>query len=139
MTEIVDHLFFLNLAVIDPVSAVWVIRRLERRLAQGVKEARLAMYARTIVLYWAFIVALLTHWIVAGRSATSLGLAASRSIPFAVTMTASVQIAVWLLGQIRAARSMTADTAESLWRQMGSVEPVMPRTTGERSVWLCWR
>jgi uncharacterized protein len=136
MTEIVDHLLFLNLAVVEPVSAVWLMRRLERRLAQGVKEARLAMYARTIVLYWAFVVALLTHWIVAGRSATALGLAASGGIPFAVTLTASVLLALLLLGQARAARSMTSDTARSLRRQMGSVETVAPHTTGERSVWF---
>ena len=87
-------------------------------------------------LYWAFVVALLTHWIVAGRSATSLGLAASGGIPFAVTMTASVLVTVLLLGQVRAARSMTSDTARTLRRQMGSVETVAPQTTGEQSVWF---
>ena len=119
------------------MTAVWVMRRLQRRLAQGVKEARLARYSRTIVVYWAFVVVLLTHWIVAGRSATSLGFAASGGLPFIVTMTASVLLALLLPGQIRAARSMTADTAERLRRQFGAVVTVvLPHTTGERSVCL---
>jgi hypothetical protein len=81
MAEIVDHLLFLELAVVEPMFAIALRRRLERRLAQGDKEARLAAYTWTIVSGWAFVVAVLTWWIVAGRSATSLGLAAPGGIP----------------------------------------------------------
>jgi membrane protease YdiL (CAAX protease family) len=135
MTEIVGHLLALSF-VVDPVCGVASMRRLKRRLAQGDKEARLAAYTWTIVQYWAAAVAVLTWWTVAGRSATSLGLAASGGIPFAVTMTASVLLALVLLGQARAAGSMTSDTARSLRRQMGSADTVVPHTTGERSAFF---
>jgi uncharacterized protein len=136
MTEIVDHLIFLDLALVEPVLAVALRRRLELRLAQGDDGARLAAYTWMIVSGWAFVVAVLTWWIVAGRSATSLGLAASGSIPFAVTSTASVVLSLLLLGQARAARSMTSDDARSLRRRMASFDAVMPHTSGERSAFV---
>jgi len=136
VTEIVDHLLFLDLALVEPAFAIAFRRRLERRLAQGDKEARIAGYTWMIVSGWAFVVAVLTWWIVAGRSATSLGLAVSGGIPFAVAMTASALVALLLLGQARSARSMTSDDARSLRRRLGPFDAVMPRTTGERSAFF---
>ncbi len=134
--EIADHLLFLTLAVGLPVWAAVAMRGLERRLAQDAERARLTAYTETIVLEWALVVAVLALWIVTGRSATSLGLAAFGNIPFVVTSIGTVLLVGLLLGQIRAARSMTSEAAGKLRGQIGTVAKLMPHTAGERAVFF---
>jgi hypothetical protein len=71
-------------------------------------KGRLTAYTETIVFERAPVVAVLALWIVAGRSATSLGLAAFGNLRFAVTSGVTALLVWLLLGQIRAARSMTS-------------------------------
>jgi membrane protease YdiL (CAAX protease family) len=136
MTEIADHVLFLTLAVGLPVWSAVAMRGLERRLAQDAERARLTAYAETIVTEWALVVAALALWIVAGRSATSLGLAAFGDLPFAVTSIATALLVVVLLRQIRTARSMTSEAAGGLRDQIAAVAKLMPHTAGERAVFF---
>lgn len=134
MTEVADHLLFVILAVGLPVWSAVAMRGLERRLAQDAERARLTAYTETIVSEWALVVAVLALWIVTGRSATSLGLAAFGNIPFAVTSIGTALLVWLLLGQIREARSMTSEAAGRLRGQIATVARLMPHTAGERSV-----
>jgi membrane protease YdiL (CAAX protease family) len=99
-------------------------------------KGRLTAYTETIVFERALVVAVLALWIVAGRSATSLGLAAFGNLRFAVTSGVTALLVWLLLGQIRAARSMTSETAGKLRGQIGTVARLMPQTAGERSVFF---
>jgi membrane protease YdiL (CAAX protease family) len=136
MIDLADHLLFVMFVAFDPLCGVYMIRRLERQVASGVQEARLTVYTWTIVMQWAFAAAVLTLWIVTGRSAASLGLASFRNAPFVVTLTGAALLALLLMGQIRAAWSMTSDDALKLRRRLEAIETLMPHTAGERTVFV---
>jgi hypothetical protein len=59
-----------------------------------------------------------------------------RAAPFVVTLTGAALLALLLLGQIRAARSMTSDDGLKLWRRLKAIETLMPHAAGERSVFV---
>jgi membrane protease YdiL (CAAX protease family) len=134
MIEFAEHLLFLNLVAVEPLFGVRRIRRLERQVALGDGEARLVFYTWAIVGNWAFATAVLTLWIAAGRSATSLGLAAFPDGPFVVASTGAALLTLFLLSQIRAARSMTSEDALKLRHRLSALETVVPHSAGERSV-----
>jgi membrane protease YdiL (CAAX protease family) len=136
MTSAADHLLFLLLAAGLPAYAGVSKRGLERRLAQDAGRTRLTSYTETIILEWALVAAVLALWIVAVRSASSLGLAASAGLRFVGTMTVTAVAIGVLLAQIRAARSLTGDAAARLRSQIHAVERLMPHTAGERAVFF---
>jgi len=131
MTAVIDHVLFLAIAVGLPLYGIASWRRLVRRAAQGIEEARLESYTETIILEWALAAAVLTAWLAGGRAPASIGLAQSTETASAVAWIISAAIAALLFAQVRAVRLAIP---AGLREQLAVLEPLMPHSRGERSV-----
>lgn len=133
---IIDHLITFVLVALLPIWSIWSWRRLERDLAGGREDARLAAYSETILLEWGLAIVVLISFLSAERSPKDLGLVAPLTGSFAITMGIAVIVSVLLLGQIRMIRGLEGEAGASVRRQMAAVEKMMPHTSGERTVFL---
>lgn len=133
---IADHLITIALVAFVPIWSLWSWKRLERDLADGREDARLAAYSETILLEWGLVIVVLISFLAAGRSAGDLGLLAPLTGSFAITTGIVVIVSILLLGQTRAIRGREGEDGGALRRQMASLEKMMPHTAGERAVFL---
>lgn len=131
-----DHAIGFLLVVLLPFYGRWSWRRLQQRLARGRDDARLSAYARTIVLEWSLVVAVVLVWGGLGRPLASLGLVASLETRFLAVMTAAVLLATWLIGQARSLRGLDDERRAAIVRQLAPVSGLLPHTAGERDVFL---
>lgn len=121
------------LIVVVPVYGVWSWKRFERELARDQDNARLSSYAETILIEWGLAIGAIAAFVVAGRSMAELGLAAPASPAFGATALLAALVSILLLQQIPAVRAGGVDES-SIRSQLGSLEKMMPRTTGERAI-----
>jgi uncharacterized protein len=133
---IADHLVTIALVALVPIWSIWSWKRLERGLAAGREDARLAAYSETMLLEWGLVIVVLISFLAAGRSPEDLGLLAPLTGSFAITTGIVVIVSILLLAQTRAIRRREGEDGGALRRQMASVEKMMPHTAGERSVFL---
>lgn len=131
-----DHVIAFVLVIVVPLHGWRAWRRLGHALARGRVDARLEAYARTILMEWSLVAAVLFVWIALGRSLQSLGLAVSRDGPFMLTLVTALVLGALLLNQIRAIRNLDAERIAAIQRQLASVEKLLPHTAAERDAFL---
>jgi hypothetical protein len=138
MLTIADHAFALLLVLFLPLYGMREWRALVTASAAGRPRARLDGYRHTILLEWGLVASLLGLWFAAGRPLPLLGLALPGGwrLLWGVGATLLMLALLWL--QWRTVRDGGPDTLDALRRQVGSVAPLLPRTTAEyrRFRWL---
>ena len=130
-----DHVVFVLLVAVLPFVAARNYRRLVRRVAAGVPDARVREYRRTTVIQWTVMLAILAAWLLVGRTLEVLGFAVPGGLRLAVGAGVTVLGLAFLSWQWRVASGMDEQTRVKLRKQMESVAPLIPRST-EEAAWF---
>lgn len=128
---IVDHLFFLFLAVVYPITSFFSFRRLARRIAAGELIGPTKIYNSTLMGHWAMFAAGLAIWVFAGRSWGALGFEWNVDTGFLIGLALTVAAIVILVWQYGSLGNASEKTQRSLLRQLGELEILMPRNNNE--------
>ena len=127
----IDAGFVLLFAVVWPVYEALVgYPRFKRALAADLPGARPRMYARAIATQWLLAAIALVVWILPGRRAAALGLAAPSGTGFWIGAALVLLIAGFLHAQYRALAAKPAALGR-VREQLTAALPMLPHTPGE--------
>lgn len=132
-----DHVFAAVLIVGLPAYTAWKFPKTRRRLESGAPGARISVYARSIAILWAAAIALLLHWLAAGRPFPTIGLVwPATQESSARTLVLCVLVVVFFAQQIRTvSRSEAARARFAAQLEAHTVSALMPRTIAEARMW----
>ena len=128
---IIDHVLFFGLAVAYPIASVISFRRMLRRIAAGQVVRATQIYHSTLLGHWTMFVVVLAAWLGSGRSWATLGFSLDISAGFLVGLALTIATIVILVRQYGQLGNADEKTRESLRRQLGDLEVMMPRTDRE--------
>ena len=134
-TANIDLFFIVIVAVlllIEPFIGIWKFGRLRRRVAAGLPTARMSMYRWVMVMEWVMALGFLMWWQALGRGAASAGLglliAGWQWVPVAVGLAIVGFLIYELVNSIG-----KPDELLKARDKMTGLEPLVPRTQGERT------
>ncbi len=129
--NLLDHAFFIAVAVVLPVVGFISFRRLLRRAAAGEAVNPMDLYRTTALAQWAVFVVLLIMWMMLGRPLSALGftLDVDARLLGGVALT-GIAIAL-LLRQLKTLYDATETELAALDRQLGDLKIIFPRTRNE--------
>ena len=128
---ILDHVFFLALAVAYPIASYISFKRLLRRIAAGQVVGPTEIYKSTLISHWALFGMALAIWLATGRSWVALGFGWEVDTGFLVGLALTAAAIVVMVRQYGSLDSATEKTRDSLRRQIGDLEFMMPRNNSE--------
>jgi len=128
---ILDHVFFLALAVAYPITSYISFKRLLRRIAAGQVVGPTEIYKSTLISHWTLFGMALAIWLATGRSWVALGFGWEVDTGFLVGLALTAAAIVVMMRQYGSLDSATEKTRESLRRQIGDLEFMMPRNNSE--------
>ena len=121
---IVDHLYFLLIAVAAPVMGYFSFRRLLRRVEAGATISPAHLYRFTMMSHWTLFALLLVLWAASGRAWTDLGFGLQFDKSFLIGTALTAAMIVVLTLQLR-----LIDRASE--KDLGDLVFVFPRTPSE--------
>jgi len=121
---IVDHVYFLLIAVAAPVVGYISFQRLLRRVAAGQNISPAHLYKFTMASHWTLFALLLVLWAVSGRAWSDLGFSLEFDTRFIVGALFTVGMIVVLILQLR----LIGRASEE---DLGDLHFLFPRTPGE--------
>ena len=130
MTNI-DHLFFLVLASAYPIASYISFKRLLRRIAAGQVVSPTEIYKWTLINHWTVFGMALAIWLATGRSWAALGFGWDIDSGFLLGLALTAAAIVTMMRQYGDLDSATEKTRESLRRQIGDLDFMMPRNSTE--------
>jgi membrane protease YdiL (CAAX protease family) len=128
---IIDHLFFLALTIAYPITGYISFRRLMRRVAAGQVVSPSTIYKSTLISHWTMFGMALAIWLATGRSWAALGFGWEVDTGFLIGLALTAAAIVIMMRQYGDLDSATEKTRESLRRQIGELEIMMPRNSKE--------
>lgn len=128
---IIDHAFFLILAVVYPIGSTIGFRRLLRRIAAGETIGPAEIYRSTIIGHWALFAAAIALWLWTDRPWPALGFSLDIDTMFVIGLVLTGVAIVVLVQQFGSLGSASEKSRQSLLRQLGDLEVIMPRNAGE--------
>ena len=128
---LIDHLFFLLVAVIHPTAGYFSFHRLLRRAAAGAVISPARLYLGTITSHWLLFAMAIALWAGLGRPWSDLGVSADLDGGFAAGMLLTT-IGFLLLGmQLKEAQKAPVEELQELRDGLGSLEIILPRDRRE--------
>ena len=121
---IVDHLYFVLIAVAAPVVGYFSFGRLLRRVAAGEEVSPAHLYRFTMTSHWTQFALLLVLWAVSGRAWGDLGFGLEFDTRFLVGTVVTIGMIVALMLQLR-----LIDRASE--EDLGDLRFLFPRTPSE--------
>lgn len=128
---IIDHLFFLALAVAYPVASYISFKRLLRRIAAGQVVGPTEIYKSTLISHWTLFGMTLAIWLATSRSWAALGFGSDIDAGFLLGLALTAAAIVVMMRQYGGLDDASEKTRESLRRQIGDLEFMMPRNNAE--------
>ena len=130
--SLLDHAFFVIVAVVLPVVGFISFRRLLRRAAAGEAVNPMHLYRTTALVQWMLFVVLLVMWLLLGRPLSALGFTLDADARLLAGVALTVIAIALLLRQLRPLNGATATELAALDRQLGEMKIIFPRGTVAR-------
>jgi len=121
---IVDHLYFVLIAIAAPVVGYFSFRRLLRRVKAGAKISPAHLYRFTMASHWTLLALLLVLWGTSGRAWTDLGFGLEFNTRFMVGAMLTAGMIIALVLQLRLIDRATE-------KDLGDLQFLFPRTRSE--------
>ena len=128
---VIDHLFFLFLAVAYPVASYISFKRLLRRIAAGQVVSPTEIYKWTLINHWVVFGIALAIWLATGRSWAALGFGWDIDTGFLLGLALTIAAIIVMMRQYGGLDNASEKTRQSLRRQVGDLEFMMPRNSTE--------
>ena len=128
---ILDHIYFLILAAAYPIAGYISFTRLMRRVAAGQVVSPIAIYRSTLISHWTLFGMALAIWHATGRSWVALGFGWDIDTGFLLGLALTATAIVVMMRQYGSLDNASEKTRESLRRQIGDLEFMMPRNSAE--------
>ena len=122
--NIVDHLYFVLIAIVAPTVGFFSFRRLVRRVQAGESISPMHLYKTTMASHWALFALLVLLWIATGRAFADLGFYFTLDTRFFAGAGLTVAVMVLLMFQVR-----LIDRASE--NDLGTLQFLFPRTRVE--------
>jgi membrane protease YdiL (CAAX protease family) len=123
---ILDHMFFLALAVAYPIASYISFKRLLQRIIGPTQ-----IYTSTLISHWTLFGVALAIWLATGRSWVALGFGWDIDTGFLLGLALTATAIVVMMRQYGSLDNASEKTRESLRRQIGDLEFMMPRNSAE--------
>ena len=127
--HILDHVFFLAIAVALPIHGHFWLRKRAALIKAGRTELRMALYRTTIRDEWVLALVLAGLWFGLGRGGSELGLGLPGGLVAWAGYALAALICPLLLIQLK---SGTPEDLASLRKQFGKLSYLLPHTVAER-------
>jgi membrane protease YdiL (CAAX protease family) len=133
MLSLADHLVIPLVTAISLVEWLWYWPRMRARADEP--GTRLRAYRNVIAVEWGISALVLGTWAIRGRSWAALGLGTGRPLGLAIGFALLV---FYLVTVVRLRRAILAspERLERLARRTTGAEPLLPRTSAERRLFL---
>jgi len=129
--SLLDHVFFLILAVAYPITGYISFKRLMRRVTAGQMISPIEIYRSTLISHWTLFGMALAIWLATGRSWVALGFGWEVDTGFLIGLALTAAAIVVMMRQYGSLDSATEKKRASLRRQIGDLEIMMPRNNTE--------
>ena len=124
--NLIDYLLLAAIVGVFPIWGLFEFRSFQRRVAEGVPDARVKQYRSTIAVEWVSAIVLVALWLVGGRTLASLGLGLERGtslwVGAGLTAAASAFLIVHMVQALRNRKRL-----DKLRGSFSSVESFLPR------------
>ena len=128
---LLDHVFFFALAVAYPITSYISFKRLLRRVAAGQVVSPTEIYKSTLISHWTMFGMALAIWQATGRSWVALGFGWDIDTGFLLGLALTAAAIVIIMRQYGGLDNASEKTRESVRRQIGDLEFMMPRNNTE--------
>ena len=128
---VIDHIFFLALAVAYPIASYISFKRLLRRIAAGQVVGPTQIYQSTLISHWTMFGMAIAIWLATDRSWAALGFGWNVDTGFLLGLALTAAAIVVMMRQYGGLDNASDKTRESLRRQIGDLEFMMPRNNTE--------
>jgi membrane protease YdiL (CAAX protease family) len=128
---VIDHIFFLALAIAYPIAGYISFKRLLRRVAAGQVVGPTQIYQSTLISHWTLFGIAIAVWLATERSWVALGFGWDIDTGFLLGLALTAAAIVVMMHQYGSLDNASEKTRESLRRQIGDLEFVMPRNNAE--------
>ena len=128
---VIDHIFFLALAVAYPIASYISFKRLLRRIAAGQVVGPTQIYQSTLISHWTLFGIAIAVWLATERSWVALGFGWDIDTGFLLGLALTAAAIVVMMRQYGSLDNASEKTRESLRRQIGDLEFVLPRNNAE--------
>ena len=128
---VIDHIFFLALAVAYPIASYISFKRLLRRIAAGQVVGPTQIYQSTLISHWTMFGMAIAIWLATDRSWAALGFGWNVDTGFLLGLALTAAAIVVMMRQYGGLDNASEKTRESLRRQIGDLEFMMPRNNTE--------
>ena len=128
---ILDHLYFLTIAVAQPIVGYISFNRLLRRVEAGETISPTHLYKTTMAGHWTLFAILLAIWFFAERSWNALGFGLDLNARFLAGLILSIAVIVLLWQQLRSLRKASSEKLDEYRRHLGRLEFLFPRNGNE--------
>ena len=128
---VIDHIFFLALAVAYPIASYISFKRLLRRIAAGQVVGPTQIYHSTLISHWTMFGMAIAIWLATDRSWAALGFGWNVDTGFLLGLALTAAAIVVMMRQYGGLDNASEKTRESLRRQIGDLEFMMPRNNTE--------
>ncbi len=130
--NILDHLFFLLIAVALPIHGALIIGKLARRIRAGETHLRMDLYRSIVREEWILTAVLVAMWFGSGRDAGSLGLGFATGtwawVGYGLALSICVLLAVQLVKTTSSPKGH-----ETFRKQVGELDFILPQSAAELS------
>ena len=128
---IVDHLFFLAVAVAYPIASYFSFQKLLRRIEAGETISPVYLYNMTLRSHWLLFGVAIAIWAASQRSWAELGFGFQLDGPFLIGLALTLAALVGLAMQLRRLTGACAKDIDTVRRQLGRIEFMFPRNGNE--------
>jgi len=131
--SLTDHLVIPLVVAASLVEWLWYWPRMCARVDEPGTRSR--VYRNLIILEWGISAIVIVTWVVRGRSWSALGLGVGRPLGLAIGF---ALFAFYVVTAVRLRRAILSspERLERMARRMTGAEPLVPRTTAERRLFL---
>jgi len=128
---IFDHVFFLAIAVAQPIVGYISFNRLVRRVEAGETISPSHLYDTTMAGHWSLFAVLLAIWFFTERSWDALGFGLELNAGFLAGLLICIAVVVLLWQQLLGLRKASSDKLEKYRGHLGRLEFLFPRNGNE--------
>ena len=127
----IDHLLFLIIAIVFPISSYFSYMALLRRVDAGEQVDRTKLYMQTAAGHWVLFGATMALWIGADRSWEALGFGWQTDKLFFAGVALTLVVIGFLWGQARQVSNSNAKDLARFRQQFGRADLLVPRNGNE--------
>ena len=127
----IDHLLFLIIAIVYPISSYFSYMRLLRRVDAGETIDRKKLFLETAAGHWTLFGITMALWIGADRSWESLGFGWQIDKLFFAGVALTLLVIAFLWGQARQVSNSNAEDLSRFRQQFGRADLLIPRNGNE--------